>query len=68
MRHILGVALLLKACDVTNSGRHMHLVLPRIRNQVKTARNVIFLCFIGKIAHKQALTVSNKSLASGTGS
>ena len=41
MKYILWVVVLLEACDVTSNGRH----LPRIGNQVKTARNVNFLCF-----------------------
>ena len=49
MRYILWVVALLEACDVTNNGRHLgrHFwILPRIINQVKTARNDNFLCFI----------------------
>ena len=48
MRYILGVVALLEACDVTKNSRHLgrHLGFYQIiRNQVKTARNVIFLCF-----------------------
>ena len=41
MRYILWVVALVEACDVTNNGRHLsrHGILPRIRHQVKTARN-----------------------------
>ena len=56
MRYILWVVALLKACDVTNNGRHLgRQELPRIGNQVKTARNGNFWCFTCKITHKETL-------------
>ena len=51
-RYILGVVALLETSDVTNNGRYLGF-LPRIRNQLKTARKDNFLCSIN--THKQAL-------------
>jgi len=45
MVYILWLVELLEACDVTNNGRHLSpsWILPRIRNQVKTASKGNFL-------------------------
>ena len=54
-RYILWVVALLEACHVTNKWSPSwppSWVLPRIENQVKTARNGNFLRFTWKITHK----------------